>query len=775
MKRHFDHLIALTVNHRTATAMLLLVISGIAFVGHWRPSLVRRLFVASKTVDAEPEELWDSAPADAPPPNVDPISLSNSNAVIVVRGDRFFTPQGARALRHVVATLDELDYVDRVLWMDRVPILNIFGLPEPLFPRSQASVARFAAARGKAMRHPLVGGQLLAEDGKTLLLLITFDWDFVRSDQQCSTELKSAAVQAAADFPDIPLEFLVTGQVPAYLLAMETHASNQVKYQAMGYGVILLMAIILFRGIRPVLIVVMAPVTGLLWTLGILNYFDIGMNPFNDVILPVLLLLVGFTDGVHLMVQIRKLRASGMDADSAIRKSLNQVGLACFLTSLTTAIGFGSLSLARHEWVQEFGWCSVIGVSLMFVSVVTVIPLVSVTPLGRNLHAGHEKSLIDRNLQKISGLVEFVLARPVVFSTLGIGLTVVFTAISLTLRPDERRSTALPESSEVAQALQHMDKVLGGLEFSEVAIRWKGIVDATSPEVLDVVTKVDELLNREPLIGYPLSIRNLIDSLPGAGSNADRFPMVELLPPPLKRAFYTPENRSATVTFRVQDLGIAKFGPVFERIQDGLERIERQHPNFKTELQGSAVWRWKNLYRMVIDLATSLGTAAGIILCVMAVAFRSIRIGLISIVPNMFPLALTGTWLALSGQPLEMVSVLAFTICLGIAVDDTIHFLTRFTEERSTAVDLPTAIRNAFCGVGVALVMTTVVLVTGFSTVAFSDSHDHHIFATMGGLTIAAALLADLIFLPAMLRCFAGNNDPPVAQSDSDQRSQSRD
>jgi predicted RND superfamily exporter protein len=456
-----------------------------------------------------------------------------------------------------------------------------------------------------------------------------------------------------------------------------------------------------------------------------------------------------------------------MDADSAIRKALYQVGLACFLTSLTTAIGFSSLTLARHEWVQEFGWCSVIGVGLMFISVVTVIPLIAVTPLGRNLHAGHEKSLIDRNLQKIGGLVESVLRRPVLFSTLGIVLTIVFTAVSLTLRPDEKRSTALPESSEVARALRHMDDVLGGLEFSAVEVRWTPDVDSESSEILDVVTEVDDLLHTEPLIGYPLSIRNLIDSLPGEGSSVDRFPMVELLPPPLKRAFFTPETRTATVTFRVQDLGIARFGPVFERLQQGLQEIQQRHPSFRMQLEGSAVWRWENLYRMVIDLAASLGTAAAIILCVMALAFRSLRIGLISIVPNIFPLALTGTWLAWSGQPLELVSVLSFTICLGIAVDDSIHFLTRFTEETSRTTDLQAAIRNAFGGVGVALVMTTVVLVTGFSTVAFSDSHDHHIFATMGGLTIASALLADLIFLPAMLSRFAASPKVAAAAQES--------
>jgi predicted RND superfamily exporter protein len=95
----------------------------------------------------------------------------------------------------------------------------------------------------------------------------------------------------------------------------------------------------------------MAPALGVFWTLGFVNYFDFGHNPFNEVVLPVLVSLVGLTDGVHLLVQIRKLRSDGMSPKAAAKQGLKDVGFACALTSLTTAIGFGSLSLASHEFV----------------------------------------------------------------------------------------------------------------------------------------------------------------------------------------------------------------------------------------------------------------------------------------------------------------------------------------------------------------------------------------------------------------------------------------
>lgn len=638
-------------------------------------------------------------------------------------------------------------------------MLNIFGLSEPLFPRSEASAERFEAAKVKAMKHPLVGGHLVSEDGQTMLLLITFDWDFVRSDEQCTTELRAVAEKAAAEFPDVAVSFMVTGDTPARITYMKAHEANQVKYQLIGYGVIAMMAVILFRGIRAVLIVSLAPAIGVFWTMGFLRFFQLEDNPFNDVILPVLISLVGLTDGVHLTVQIRKMRAAGLSERLAARTALHEVGYACMLTSLTTAIGFGSLSLADNVWVKDFGWCSVIGVTLTFIAVVAIVPLVCSTRLGRNIHLGHEKSLIDRNLTRIGALVDLVLRAPKLITTLSIAATVILLGISLTLRPDQRRANALPEKSEAYLAMMEMDKALGGLEFSEVEIEWSSKVADDSPEILKTISEVDDLLKSEPMIGYPLSIRNLVDSLPGEGPAEDRMSMIELLPPPLKRAFYTPERRRGVVTFRVQDLGIAKFDPVFERITEGLRTIESRHPGVTMKLQGSAIWRWKNLYQIVIDLTASLGSAAFIIFGSLALAYKSLRIGLISIVPNIFPLAVTGTWLVWRNESLELTSVCAFTVCMGIVVDDTIHFLSRFDEERRTAKNRHEAIRKAFGNVGVAMVMTTVVLVAGFGTVAFSDSRDHHIFASMGAITIAAALFGDLVMLPAMLACFAEKTD----------------
>ncbi|MFK8112779.1 MAG: RND family transporter [Rubripirellula sp.] len=749
------------IDHRVLTFVLLMIWTGLMAVGHYDPHLIlpdARATIAEEATDTKADDEFNQPPVGRVP-NVDAVRVASGDVIVVAESDAFFTAEGAEAIRDVVQTLEELDQVDGILWMDLAPMLNIFGLPEPILPKRNATPARFAAAKERALEHPLVMGQLLSPDAKTLLLMVRIDWLFVTQDSDCTDALRDVATATAAKYPGVKMKFRVTGEVPIRVSRASSNQANERKYQAIGYSIALLMAFVLFRGLSSVVIVALAPTFGVFWTLGLLHFLGFDDNPFNSVIVPVLLCMVGFTDGVHMMVQIRRHRAEGMSATDAARVSIREVGLACWLTSLTTAIGFGSLSLAHHETVREFGYCCVIGVLMTFVSVITIIPLACASPLGRRVHSGYGKNLIDKNLSRISVVIDFVLARSRFFCASAVVTTCVLAALTLQLRPDERLTSNLSSSSEPAMALAHIDKVFGGMETSQVDVRWHPDLGPEDGEIATVVAKVDTALREEPLIGHPISIVSLLKGLPGDGDPATRMSLLELLPPPLKRAYHTPEYRQTRVMFRLQDVGIASYGPVFERVEAKLNTIQADHPKFRLTLDGGAVWRWKNLYQIVVDLAFSLGTASLIIFGVLTLVYRSVRLGLISVIPNIFPLATTGFLLWAVGQNLEIVSVCAFTVCLGIAVDDTIHFLTRYQEEQRKTGDRRLAIRQAFIGVGTALIMTTIVLIIGFSTALLSDARDHRIFASMGILTIGSALFADLVFLPALLLRYGGGEE----------------
>ena len=686
------------------------------------------------------------------------------DAILVVEADDFFTPAAAAALRDVVERLEALDQVAGVTWLDRAPPLNIFGLAEPILPRGNASAERFAVARRRALEHPLVVGQMLSPDGRTTLLTLRLDWVFVQDDADVTSELVETARQAAAAHPDVRFTFSLTGSTPIRLEAMRSRESDERTFQLLGYGMILVLSAVLFRGVSVVLVTAAAPALGVFWALGLVRTAGLQENPFSHVILPVLLSLVGFTDAVHMMVAVRRGLAAGLPPREACRHALANIGLACFLTSLTTAIGMGSLYLAHHQVVREFGGACVLGVAATWLSVMTVIPLACRTPWARRLAAGAGSEPVGRQLERLDPVIDRILRRAPQMSLVAVGLLLMLGGMSLRLQPDDRKARLLPEGSEGQRALEQLDRALGGLDTCTVEIRWPDR-EASPAEVVDVVEAVDATIASEPLLSHPFSIRRLVAALPGEAAARDKMGLVELLPPPLKRLLFDPAEHIARVTFRVPDQGTVAAKPTFERLDAALTTLATAHPGFEFTLSGDPIWRWRDLYRVVMDLTSSLGTASLVIFVVLGVAFRSVRLGMISIVPNLLPLAAAAASLVVTGQPLEIVSVCALTVCLGIAVDDTIHFLARYRIEQAAGREPGEAIRRSISEVGTGLVMTTLVLLAGFGAVMISANRDHRAFAVMGLVTLSTALVCDLLFLPALLATFDRTPATPAAEA----------
>lgn len=678
-----------------------------------------------------------------------------SDCFLVVETDDLFKPATVAALRHVVGVIEQQPYVESVLWVDTIPELNVFGLREPLLPPNDASADRFEASRDRVMQHPLAIGQLLSDDGRTLLMPIAFDWLFVTSDADCSEELLKTAREAAASHPGASLSIRLTGRVPLYIAYQESFDRNHFKFQIISYTLVLGLALILFRGIRAVLVVAAAPALGIIWTIGLLNWMDELSNPLTSVVVPVLLTMVGLTDGVHLMVHIRRARAAGQTPQEASRSAVVRVGLACALTSLTTAIGFGSLLVAQSEFVRGFGRGCAIGVVVTFFAVITTIPLACSGWLGNSIHKGHEHDLVGHGLKRFGWLIEFVLRHAKLVSAVAVLATLLFGIGAARLRPDDRMQDSQPTGSEAYQVLAHCDKAIGGIEFVRVRIEWDAAANADSEQILTAIQDVERSLKDEPSLRHPLSILNILASFPGDESVTNRLAFLELLPEKTRASYLDTEARVAEVTVRIQDLGIAHYEPVFRRVERRLSELQAKHPGFVLTLTGDPVTRGRNLHRIVTDLASSLGTAVITIFIVMALAYRSLRIGLITLIPNLFPLVVTAYMMVLFGHPLEIASVCAFTVCLGIAVDDTIHFLTQYRSELDRHGNVETALRDAFQGVGSAMIITTFILITGFGTVLTSDLPGQRYFAAMAVSTIAAALVGDLVFLPALLATFS--------------------
>lgn len=686
-----------------------------------------------------------------------------SGILLVLDSETLFTPPTMTAVRRVVDAVSGLETVAGVISLDSIPSLENFPAVERLIPDNDASPEEFAEARRRSLEHPLVLGQLLSPDGKTLLIPVVPNAAAlgIGEDLGSLVDKITTTAETAAEGSDLTVSR--TGLLPLRHEQSEAFDSEHVRFQIIAYSMVFLLAIIMFRGVSAVIIVAGAPSLGLYWTLGMLGFLSQGHNPLVQIILPVLVVMIGFTNGVHIMVDIRRSRAHGAEQVQASQDAIRHLTVACALTSLTTAIGFGSLTVSSSELIRDFGLDCMIGVGMVFISVLTVIPLLSSTWLGLRVHTGHEHDIINKNLTFFEGLIDFIIRHCKPITALSIVATIIMVATGLTLRPDSTLRSDFPRNSKAYAALEHVDESFGGVELIQVAVDWPESVKLGSGELKQTLREAVAAIEAEPLISHPLSILNVADALPQESSNLNAVSFFAGSDPQARqfvRGVLRADLNRAIIIARIRDYGSARYVSVFENLEAQLQTIENEHEGFRLRLTGDPVVRGRGIHDIIYDLAGSLSVAAVIILFVMGIAYRSLRVGLMCVVPNLFPLAVTASLLVLLGRPLEITSVCAFTICLGIAVDDTIHFLSRFRYELALDGDVEGAIRRSFIRVGTALILSSVVLVSGFATVLTSQMPGHQVFAGMACATIVAALVGDLIILPAILATFTPRSTP---------------
>lgn len=740
-------------SHRLLCGLLLAIITAVAACGY----LPR---VDPQVASRQKREL------DSPSEQVaSQFDLGRSEAFLVVESEDLFRPDTVAAVRAMVERVEGLPVVDSVFSLDEIPNLNVFGIAEPLLPPNDASAASFREAQSQLLAHPLVRGQLLSPDGKTLMLPVVYDWLQMRENEDCTTLVLATARAAIAEslsgHPDAPaIRVRLTGNVPLFLAHDTAFRRYQILFRLLGYGLAVVLSVLMFRGVAAVFLVASAPALGIFWCFGLLELMGLEINDLSNVILPVLVSMIGLTDGVHLVSHIRNQRAAGASQIAAARSAIEHVGWACWLTSLTTAIGFVSLLLARTEAVRDFGLVCALGVLITFVAIVVYLPWASTLPLARGIARGQQRDLIGHGMGRLAAVVQPIVNHRWSISIAAALVTIVFGSMAFNLRPDSRLADTMPSGSEPYAALRHCDEAFGGISLIRVVAHWPtDEIDDDAPHILAAIRDVEALANEEPLLSHPLSINNMLATFPGDPMELEtQMTFLSLLPRSLKSFFFRAEENEAVVVMRVQDRGIAQYVPVFERLDNNLRRLEQRYSGFEFRSEGDPIRRSRRLFDIINDLAISLGTASVVILIVLVVAYRSLRLGLICIVPNLFPLAATGALLMVTGSSLDMSSVCAFTVSLGIAVDDTIHFLSRYQRELSADHDVREAIRRTFVGVGVPMIMTTVILVSGFGTLFISDLGVHRTFGAMACTTIGTALVADLIALPALLACFAASD-----------------
>ena len=741
------------VVRRRWVAALILVLSLAAIVG-----LTRLDF------DDVPRSVFrtDSADFDRLEQLFDDFGSDDNDCLIVIDAigdDDLFTPKTLSAIRRISQQVEALTTIESVRSLADVVLVDRRGRTRSLLPEEQASLADYAAAREQAVAHPLLVGQVLSEDARTTLVLARLAGGSlaIAEVDPVLAQIRDVIAPFAARSD---LRIRLTGVPTLRAEIFATVRRESVKFSIIGMVLGFAMAYLVFRRFGAVIIVASAPIFGSIWCMGALGLAGEKVNVINTV-LPTLVMVIGFTDAVHLMIDIIRSRQQGMARLAAARTAIEHLGTPCALTSLTTAVGFGSLIVAQVTIIQKFGVQCAVGTVLTFIAVLTMVPLLSSSSLGDRSQPHDSGLLMQRAARRCAGLIRFVVNHPRSVAFGGTLVTLLFASSAFRLVPDNRLTETIPEANESCQALKHLDSVMGGTLNMFIVVEWPDSMTLESPEVFDAIRRAHDACQEHPATAYPLSLVNLLEAIPAGNDDelASRLALLPLAPQDLVGRFVRTDLRRAIITTRLQDVGTVKHEPTFQAIEGALADVESRYPGLELSLTGTSVVASRNINLMIDDLVKSLGLAAVVIFGVMTIVFRSFKYGLISILPNCFPMVTTAAILVATGQPLQLTSVIVFSICLGIAVDDTIHFLSRFRRELEIDGNVKASVERAFQAVGSALFTTTAVLLAGFGCVMLSEMPTSRLFAWLSCTAITSALIGDLILLPALLVCFVRDRD----------------
>lgn len=663
----------------------------------------------------------------------------------IVRADArdgdILSPQAIHAVRSLCEDLRSLNGVDEVHSLLEVRRSGMLGGLLTAIPRGydeEQDAEVVAAVKTRVARHPLIAGSLLSSDLASTIVQLRLS-ETAASPRQLAKLLPNVRQMLDGHASDGPLTFELTGMPALRLEAVSSLRRDILLFNSFGLVVAVAISAIAARSWRATLLASLPPIVGAIWATGLLALFDVPINMLTCIV-PSLAMVVGTCDSIHFIEDMRRSIRRGVEPRAASASAVERVGAACGITSLVTAVGFLSLAVARIEAVRTFGLVAAAGAVASFLAVTALTPLMASDRLWRGAHLGQS----PRSIRRFAcGLTAWSLrhARPVAIT--GVVATLALLLAAGDIEADNRIMDALPRGSSAAQALTGIDRDFGGTMGVDIVITWPEEIFWNDPVVTNAIERVHEIVRPEAAMSPPLSLASITTSL---SQRATR----QLRPERLGEFVDLP-SRSAVVRTRVRDEGSRQLEGVFRRIEEGLAKARAELPDWTIDLVGVPVVSARNIRQLINDLASSLMLEVLVIGTIIAVAFRSWLAGLVSLLPNLFPLAAVAAVLTLSGGSLDPASVIVFNVCLGLSVDDTVHVFSSIRRQRREGVDLADAIRRGMVETGTPIVLGGTVLAVGFAGVIASSVPSLSRFGLLASSAALAATIAELLLLPATL------------------------
>ncbi len=608
-----------------------------------------------------------------------------------------------------------------------------------------------AALLGELRSDPFAGGLVLSETGDRAAVIVELTHD---PDRQ--TEAGPAIVAAVA----APLEEAfgrvhVAGHMSLMAEILDESWRNILVIFPVVNIALLLIVWLMFHRLWPAAMSLGVSFIAVVWTLGVAVQMDRHVSIFMTAV-PAIVLIVGFSDVVHLCSAYLLELGRGRSKDDAILASAEDVGRACFWTSLTTLVGFLSVTLIPTPIFRQMGIVLGLGVFFALLIAMTMCPILfSWLPQPKPLREGATSAVqasIDRALRAMQGVSTgyprlVVAGFAVVFAVAVWGGTQVHIETDMTKRLEEDNPTVVAN----AWFAEHFASTRAIELFVEG--------DLLEPDVLGAVAALQREIAAHPTVDAVVSVVDLFEALeetqtgtralPGTraglaqalllfemGGGADLDRMLDF------------DRRAMRMTLRLDTMRYRESSEIGDWAVGRASALLGERATVEASGMPYLIGSW--LDEIMAGQRNGLLLSFVVIMLMMIVALRSLGAGLLSMIPNVLPLLCLAGWMGWFWDDVDSDTIIIGIIAIGIGVDDTVHFCVRFRTESLRTDDVAEALRRTFDFAGRAIVMTTVILVVGFLPWLSSNYFSTRIFGSLLPAALVVALVADLLLVPAM-------------------------
>ncbi len=565
-------------------------------------------------------------------------------------------------------------------------------------------------------------------------------------------------------------DFFIAGRAYYQSLFAKRAKDEFVFYSSLSTIIILIILFLIFRKPWGILVSFSSVLVGMLIFIGFLGLRGKSLDPMSN-LFPILMIIVGVSDVIHLLTKYTLEQRKGMKQRAAIRKTIREVGLATFLTSLTTAIGFSSLYTSSVPPIRNFGVTASIGVFIAYFTVLLFSSsLMSLFPAEKLIRINVKKNNWDRITSWFYRVTLNHQRKILIFSLLAI---VVFIAGISKISTDTHIENNFPRDAKIRSDFILLEEAFGGVRNFEIAVLAAPGKLIKQSDILRNIEKVERYLAGISILSSPISPVSLYKSVNRAlhGNSADHYKLpeedyrlrrldryVRKIPDQIGSSMISKDGTMGRMMFRFRDVGSDSIAAIRQNIDSWVAQ-NTDTAIVKFRQTGTALLFDTNTKNVRSNMFFGLGIAFLLVSLLMVMLFKNWKMVFISLVPNIFPLLLGGALLGFLGIELDAATSIIFAIAFGIAVDDTIHFLSKFRLEIDQGKTIKESIRITFHESGKAICLTSIILFFGFISLSSSYYPPTFYVGLLVSITLLSALLADLFLTPVLIYQLMGTGE----------------